>query len=130
VRWLIDEMLPPDTATELTRRGHDATSVAALGLSGQADPVVFDRAVTEHRVVVTENVVDFATLLDQRLRNDEPATPVIFVRKVDLPRRGALPHRLAERLHTWAQANPEPYLGPHWLGPSKPRRPRAGHGPR
>jgi predicted nuclease of predicted toxin-antitoxin system len=108
-------MLPPDTAAELNRCGHDATSVAALALSGQADPVVFDRAVAEGRVVVTENVADFALLLDQRLRNDEPSTPVVFVRKADLPRRGALPHHLAERLNSWAEANPEPYLGPHWL---------------
>jgi predicted nuclease of predicted toxin-antitoxin system len=115
VRWLIDEMLPPETAGELCGRGHDATSVAALGLAGQPDPVVFDRAVAETRVVVTENVADFAALLDLALRHDEPATPVIFVRKGDLPRRGALPHHLAERLHTWAQANPDPYLGPHWL---------------
>jgi predicted nuclease of predicted toxin-antitoxin system len=115
VRWLIDEMLPPDTATELNRRGHDGTSVASLGLAGQADPVVFDRVVAEGRVVVTENIADFAALLDQRLRNDEPAVPVVFVRKADLPRRGALPHHLAERLHTWAEANPDPYLGPHWL---------------
>jgi predicted nuclease of predicted toxin-antitoxin system len=115
VRWLVDEMLPPDTADELNRRGHDATSVAALRLAGQVDSVVFDRAVAEGRVVVTENVADFAALVDQRLRNDQPATPVIFVRKGDLPRRGALPHHLAERLHTWAEANPDPYLGPHWL---------------
>jgi len=115
VRWLIDEMLPPETATELSGSGHDATSVAELGLAGQADPVIFDRAVAEHRIIVTENVADFAALVDQRLRNDEPATPVVFVRKADLPRRGALPHHLANRLHTWAEANPDPYLGPHWL---------------
>jgi predicted nuclease of predicted toxin-antitoxin system len=118
VRWLIDEMLPPETAAELNRRGHDATSVAGLGLAGQPDPVIFDRAVAESRIVVTENIADFAVLLDQRLRNNEPAgpaVPVVFVRKGDLPRRGALPHRLAERLHRWAEANPDPYLGPHWL---------------
>ncbi len=115
MRWLIDEMLPPETAAELNRRGHDATSVAGLGLGGQPDPVVFDRAVAERRIVVTENIADFAALVDQRLRNDEPAVPVVFVRKGDLPRRGALPHRLAERLHRWAEANPHPYLGLHWL---------------
>jgi predicted nuclease of predicted toxin-antitoxin system len=115
VRWIIDEMLPPETAAELNRRGHDATSVAGLGLAGNPDPVVFDRAVAERRIVVTENIGDFAVLLDQRLRNDEPAVPVVFVRKADLPRRGALPHRLAERLHRWADANPDPYLGLHWL---------------
>jgi predicted nuclease of predicted toxin-antitoxin system len=108
-------MLPPETAAELNRRGHDATSVAGLGLAGHPDPVVFDRAVAERRIVVTENIADFAILLDQRLRNNEPAVPVVFARKGDLPHRGALPQRLAERLHRWAEANPDPYLGPHWL---------------
>jgi len=115
VRWLIDEMLPPDTVAELNRHGHDAASVAELGLSGQPDPAVFDQAVAAGRIVVTENIGDFAVLLEQRLRNDEPVVPVVFVCKADLPRRGALPHHLAARLHAWAQANPEPYLGPHWL---------------
>lgn len=115
MRWVIDEMLPSDAATALGRRGHDATSVASLGLAGQPDTVVFDRAVAENRIVVTENIADFAILLEQRLRNDEAAVPVVFVRKADLPRRGALPHHLAERLHRWAEANPDPYLGPHWL---------------
>ncbi len=115
MRWLVDEMLPPETAAELNLRGHDATSVVGLGLAGQPDPVVFDRAVTEGRIVVTENVTDFAVLVDQRLRDHQPAVPVVFVRKRDLPGRGALPHRLAERLHTWATTHPDPYLGPHWL---------------
>ena len=108
-------MLPSETADELNRRGHDATSVIRLSLAGQPDPVVFERAVAEDRVVVTENIADFALLLEQRLRNEEPAVPVIFVRKADLPRRGALPHHLADRLDDWAQANSDPYVGPHWL---------------
>lgn len=115
MRWLVDEMLPPDTAAELNRRGHDATSVAGLGLAGQPDPVVYDRAVTESRIVVTENVADFAVLLDRRLRANEPAVPVVFVRKGDLPRRGALAHHLGARLDRWADDSPDPYLGPHWL---------------
>ena len=115
MRWLLDEMLPPGAAEELNGRGHDATTVADLGLAGQPDPVIFDRALSEGRVVVTENIADFAVLLDQRLRNDQPVVPVVFVRKTDLPRRGALPHHLAERLDRWAEANPDPYLGPHWV---------------
>jgi predicted nuclease of predicted toxin-antitoxin system len=114
VKWLLDEMLPPEAAEELNRRGHDAVSVAGLGLAGQPDLVVFDTAVAHNRVVVTENVGDYAILLDQRLRGNEPAVPVVFVRKADLPGRGALPVHLAERLHTWADANPDPYVGPHW----------------
>lgn len=115
MRWLFDEMLPPGAVEELNGRGHDASTVADLGLAGQPDPVIFDRAVAEGRVVVTENIADFAVLLEQRLRNDQPVVPVVFVRKADLPRRGALAHHLAVRLDRWAEANPDPYLGPHWL---------------
>lgn len=115
MRWLLDEMLPPGAAAELNRRGHDAVPVADLGLAGQPDSVVFDRAVADSLVVVTENVADFAVLLDERLRRDQPVMPVVFVRKTDLPRRGALAHHLAIRLHRWAEANPDPYLGRHWL---------------
>ena len=113
--WLLDEMLPPKTAKELNRLGHDAVAAAEAGIAGQSDPVVFETAVRQRRIVVTENIVDYATLLDQRLRNEEPAVPVVFVRKVDLPGRGALPVHLARRLHQWAGANPDPYVGPHWL---------------
>lgn len=115
MRWLIDEMLPPAAVAELDCRGHDAVHVNGVGLAGQADPVVFDAAVAQSRIVVTENVADYAALLDQRLRNDEPVVPVIFVRKADLPRRGALAAHLAERLDRWSSAHPDPYLGPHWL---------------
>lgn len=59
MRWLLDEMLPPTTAELLNERGHDAVSVQAAGLAGAADPDVFDHAVAEQRLVVTEN---FATI--------------------------------------------------------------------
>lgn len=107
-------MLPPAAAAELNRRGHDASHVNDLGLAGQPDPMVFDAAVAQARIVVTENVADYATLLNQRLRNDEPCVPVVFVAKRDFPRRGALAAHLAQRLDRWADANPDPYLGPHW----------------
>src|SRR2546430_1287177 len=77
-------------AAELNRRGQDASHVNDLGLAGQPDPMVFDAAVAQARIVVTENVADYATLLNQRLRNDEPCVPVVFVAKRDFPRRGAL----------------------------------------
>ncbi len=116
MRLLLDEHYSPKIAEELRKRGHDVVSVKERGdLRGVSDRELWTRAAAGGRAVVTENVADFAVLLEQRLRNDEPAVPVVFVRKADLPRRGALPHRLAQRLHAWAEANPDPYLGPHWL---------------
>ena len=107
-------MLPPDVAVELNSRGHDAAHVNGVGLAGQPDLIVFDAAVAEARIVVTENVADHAALADQRLRDGQPCVPVVFVRKSELPRRGALAPHLADRLDRWAQANPDPYLGTHW----------------
>jgi hypothetical protein len=108
-------MLPRRAADELTERGHDALCVADAGLTGSPDDEVFARAVTERRVMVTENVADYAALLTVRLGGDEPSTPVIFVRKSAFPRRGALATHLAARLDEWAKHHPDPYVGAHWL---------------
>jgi hypothetical protein len=84
------------------------------GLSGAEDGRVFDRAVKEERVIVTENFADYALLLEHRLAYAEPCVPVVFIRKSDLSRGRSLPRHLAERLDAWAVKNPERYLGPHW----------------
>jgi hypothetical protein len=114
VRWLIDEMLPKATADELGRLGHDAVSVIDIELRGADDATVFAFAVTEQRIMVTENFADDATLLQQRQQDEEPCVPVVFVRKSALSSRGALATRLAKHLHEWAEENPEPYEGFHW----------------
>ncbi len=107
-------MLPHATAERLNKRGHDAVSVQAAGLAGAPDPDVFDHAVAERRLVVTENFADYSLLLTQRLGNDQPCVPVIFIRKPNFPKGGALAAHLAALLDAWAAANPDPYVGPHW----------------
>lgn len=94
--------------------GHDAVSVTDVGLRGAEDAVVFVLAVAEERVVVTENVADYAALVEQRQAGDEPCTPVVLVRKSTFPSGGALPSRLAAHLDRWARENPDPYTGLHW----------------
>lgn len=98
----------------LNERGHDAVSVRDVGLTGAADAEVFDHAVADQRLVVTENFADYSVLLTQRLGNDQPCVPVVFIHKPDFPKGGALAVHLAARLDGWAAANPDPYLGPHW----------------
>jgi predicted nuclease of predicted toxin-antitoxin system len=114
MKFLLDEMLPPAACGELAALGHDAAPVHDRALAGAEDSRVFERAVREDRVIVTENFADYALLLEQRLADAEPCVPVVFVRKSDLSRRGGLPRRLAERLDGWARSNPEPYVGAHW----------------
>lgn len=107
-------MLPAATAELLNEQGHDATSVFDADLAGSTDAELFDYAVAEDRVIVTENFADYSLILSQRLGGDQPCVPVVFVRKSDFPQGGALPAHLATHLGSWAAANPEPYVGPHW----------------
>ena len=107
-------MLPPRAAQELRRLGHNAVSVLDLGMAALEDSEIFARAVQENRMIVTENFGDFANLLQQRQSQDEGCVPVLFVRRATLPKRGPLPTHLALRLHEWAAANPEPFVGLHW----------------
>ena len=107
-------MLPPAAADELGRLGHDAVSVLRMEMGAADDAEVFERAVTDDRVTVTENFADFAGLLADRQNRGEPSTPVVFVRRDNFPRRGALAGHLARKLDEWARANPEPFVGLHW----------------
>jgi len=107
-------MLPPAAADERDRLGHDAMSVLRLEMAAADDAKVFERAVTDGRVVVTENFADFAGLLADRQNRGEPATPIVFVRRDNFPRRGALAGHLVRKLDEWSQANPEPFVGLYW----------------
>ncbi|NEE01166.1 DUF5615 family PIN-like protein [Phytoactinopolyspora halotolerans] len=104
--FLIDEMFPP-AAAELLREshGHDAVHVFDVGLQAADDAQVAALARAEGRAVVTENVVDFSIERDVVL---------VFVLKRNLPAGGAQAAGLAKILDRWAQANSDPYLGPHW----------------
>lgn len=107
-------MLPPTTADQLNELGHDAVGVAAAGLAGTDDAVVYAAAVDQERAMVTEDFADFSALLTQRQASDERCLPIVFVRKREHPRGGALAPHLARHLHRWAINNPDPYPGLHW----------------
>jgi hypothetical protein len=106
VRFLIDEMLPAATARHL-REEHDhaAVHVGEVGLAGASDDEVAAFARADDRVVVTENVADFAGIEE---------LVVAFVLKRGLPAGRAQAPALAEVLARWAAANPRPYVGHHW----------------
>ncbi len=105
-RFLLDEMYPPAAAALLRDAyGHNAVHVSDVGLRGAEDSAVAALGRIDQRVVVTENVADFA---------QERDVVLAFVMKRRLPAGGALAAALAERLDSWAAANPEPYLGAHW----------------
>jgi hypothetical protein len=104
--FLIDEMFSPATA-ELLRDNYrrDAVHVREIGLQATQDSQVAATARAQGRAVVTENVADYAAERDAIL---------IFVLKRKLPAAGAQAPALAKALDSWARANPDPYVGPHW----------------
>ncbi|GEL19797.1 DUF5615 family PIN-like protein [Pseudonocardia asaccharolytica] len=104
MRFLIDEMFPPVACVRLGELGHDAVHVRDRGVEACPDQDVAAVAAREGRVLVTENVKDFAAERD---------LVVVCVLKSRLPAQGMGPH-LADLLDGWASANSQPYVGLHW----------------
>jgi hypothetical protein len=104
--FLLDEMYPSAAAAFLRDpHCHDARHVSELGLDGSADAQIAAVARAEGRVLVTENVRDFAAERDLALA---------FVLKKNLPAGGGQAAALAALLDRWASATGEIYLGHHW----------------
>ena len=104
--FLVDEMFPMATAVILRDTyGYDALHVAEVGLRGADDAQVAATARADGRVLVTENVTDFAVERDVTL---------VFVLKKNLPAGGGQADALAKVLDRWSQDHPNPYVGAHW----------------
>lgn len=104
MQFLIDEMFPPSTCEPLAARGHDAVHVRDRGVDARPDQEVAAVAAQENRVLVTENVKDFAA---------EQDLVIVCVLKSRLPARG-LADYLAQLLDRWASEDADPYVGLHW----------------
>lgn len=105
-RFLLDEMYPRAAAARLRERhGHDAVHVADVGLRATDDADIAAVARVENRVLVTENVANFASEHDLVL---------VIVPKRKLLAGGAHAPALADLLPRWATTNPDPHLGGHW----------------
>lgn len=104
MRFLIDEMFPAAAAELLRANGHDAVHVFERGLGARPDSELVALAKSESRVLVTENVQDFAVA---------PGIAVACVLKSRL-RAKAMAVDLAELLTRWAAGEPEPLPGLYW----------------
>lgn len=105
-RLVLDEMYPPAAAEPLRERGIDALAVKeSAELSGLGDRELLAFAAADQRVLVTENVADFAVLA-----RTEEHVGIVFCHPRRFPRdRDHIP-RLVTALEALSKSAP-PGLG-------------------
>ncbi len=87
MRLLLDEMLDAAIAEQLSERGHDVEAVQGNPeLEGKTDPDLMRAAAERRRVLVTDNVQDFARLHQQVVRSGESHNGILLVSPRRYPR--------------------------------------------
>jgi Domain of unknown function (DUF5615) len=96
---ILDEMFSPRIADELALVGIDCRAVVADPvLRAQSDLEIFDSAVRDDRVLVTNNVPDFEPLRRAREAAGGPVPGHVYTCDVTFPRTKAYASRLVAAL--------------------------------
>lgn len=124
MRLLLDEMLGPKVAEQLTRRGFDVVAVVLRSeLRAASDEAVLTAATAEQRVLVTRDVGDFAFLAGNWTAHRRPHSGILMVTSSAFPPGGAFVGRLVDALDQLARRKALPGSGEvHYLRPPDPGR--------
>jgi predicted nuclease of predicted toxin-antitoxin system len=96
---VLDEMFSPRIADELALVGIDGRAVVADPvLRAQSDLEIFDFAVRDNRVLVTNNVTDFESLRRAREAAGGPVPGLVYTCDVTFPRAKGYLSRLVTAL--------------------------------
>ena len=117
---LLDEMFSPAIADGLAARGIDCRAVVADALlRALSDLEIFETALLEGRVIVTNNVPDFESLRRARDAAGGAIPGLIYTSDVTFPRTKAYVARLVTALAVAAAAGRETarHGGVLWLHP-------------
>jgi hypothetical protein len=116
---LLDEMFSAAIADELTARGIDCRAVVAdTLLRALSDLEIFEAALLEGRVIVTNNVADFESLRRARDAVGGQVPGLIYTSDLTFPRTRAYTTRLAAALETAAAGHAAArHGGVLWLRP-------------
>lgn len=120
---LLDEMFSPAIGDELTARGIDCRAVAADRLlRSLSDLEIFEAALLENRVIVTNNVPDFESLRRAREAAGGQVPGLIYTSDLTFPRTRAYVSRLVAALEAAAAGHAAgQHGGVLWLRPPRER---------
>ena len=109
MRLLLDEHYNSTIAEELRRRGIDAVAVQRErpDLEGKDDEVVLRTATAERRVVVTNNVRDFALLVEDFGLRGETHFGVVLTDDTTFPRTHAGIGLIVSALAAFVEGSPD-----------------------
>jgi predicted nuclease of predicted toxin-antitoxin system len=92
LKFLLDEMYPPDLAAALRSEGMHVATVHEEGLAGRSDPEILIAAVEGGYVLITENVADFARIATEQVASGKHHPGVLIALSSRFSRR---PHGIS-----------------------------------
>lgn len=106
MKLLLDEMLDATIAERLRHRGHDVQAVQEnADLLGKKDPELLREARALGRVLITDNVQDFARLHRQFIAAGEDHAGIILVSPASFPRSKGTIRKWSDALDRYLAGN-------------------------
>lgn len=106
MRLLTDEHYATEIAIRLRAAGHDAAAVLEVGMTGIADEALLAFAAAQGRVLLTNNVRDFATIAALWASGGQDHRGLLFTSDESLPRGRGTVGLYVEVLSALFGANP------------------------